>query len=329
MTTTTENILNVTLLEPRQKHPTIFARFDELNEGESVTIHNDHDPKPLYYQLLGERGNIFTWEYIEEGPEWWKVKISKRISGKEEETLGQIAVEDLRKAEVFKKYGLDFCCGGKKTLKEACAEKGLDVTMVEQELQQADNVFVSRPIPYNEWELDFLADYIVNTHHSYVKKTLPDLMTYATKVAGVHGQQHPELYKIKDLIDNVNEELSGHMVKEEKILFPYIKALVVANANEEIPQAAHFGTVQNPINMMEMEHEMVGRNLDDIRVLSKNYTIPADGCASYSLLYKMLDEFENDLHVHIHLENNILFPKALDLEKSNTQPLHGTELVAQ
>ena len=311
----TENILNVTLLEPKQKHPTIFVRFDELNEGESLTIHNDHDPKPLYYQLLGERGNIFVWEYLEQGPEWWKVKISKKVTGENDETLGQIAAKDLRKAEIFKKYGLDFCCGGKKTVKEACAEKGLDVTKIEQELQQADKVVHSRPIPYNDWSLDFLADYIVNTHHSYDKKTLPELTGYATKVASVHGQQHPELYKIKTLVDEINAELSAHMIKEEKILFPYIKALVSAQSNEQVPQAAHFGTVKNPINMMEMEHELVGKNKEEIRVLSNNYTVPEDGCASYSLLFNMLDEFENDLHLHIHLENNILFPKALDLEK--------------
>ncbi len=315
MNMTIENILNVTLLEPRQKHPTIFARFDELNEGESLTIHNDHDPKPLYYQMLGEWGNVFVWEYLEQGPEWWKVKISKRITGEDDETLGQIAAKDLRKADVFKKYGIDFCCGGKKTVKEACAEKGLDVTKIEQELQQADEALSSRAIPYNEWNLDFLADYIVNTHHSYVKNTLPELVGYANKVADVHGQQHPELNKIKSLVDAVNAELSGHMVKEEKVLFPYIKTLVLADSNEQIPEAAHFGTIQNPINMMEMEHELVGKKLAEIRALSNNYTLPEDGCASYSLLYKMLDEFENDLHLHVHLENNILFPKALGMEK--------------
>ncbi|MBP9187788.1 MAG: DUF542 domain-containing protein, partial [Bacteroidia bacterium] len=194
MNTATENILNVTLLEPRQKHPTIFVRFDELNEGETLTIHNDHDPKPLYYQLLGERGNIFIWEYLESGPEWWKVNITKRKSGESDETLGEIAAKDLRKAEVFKKYGIDFCCGGKKTVKEACAEKGIDVTVVEQELQQADKLISSHPIPYNEWNLDFLADYILNTHHTYVRKNLPDLVAYAKKVAEVHGSQHPELH---------------------------------------------------------------------------------------------------------------------------------------
>lgn len=316
MQTTKENILNVTLLEPKQKHPTIFVRFDELSEGESLTLHNDHDPKPLYYQLLGERGNIFEWEYLEQGPEWWKVKISKRIFGENDETLGQIAAKDLRKAQVFKKYGLDFCCGGKKTVKEACAEKGLDVTKVEQELQQADKLPSSRPIPYDDWSLDFLSDYIVNTHHSYVRKNLPDIKAYAEKVMKVHGKYHPELIRINQLVQEVNAELTAHLVKEEKVLFPYIKELVAAKNNTQLLHAAHFETVQNPINMMEMEHELVGKNLDEIRELSNNYLLPEDACASYSLLYKMLDEFEEDLHLHVHLENNILFPRSLDLERN-------------
>ncbi|MBH2003661.1 MAG: iron-sulfur cluster repair di-iron protein [Sphingobacteriia bacterium] len=315
MTTTTENILNVTLLEPKQKHPTIFVRFDELNEGESLTIHNDHDPKPLYYQLLGERGNIFVWEYLEEGPEWWKVKISKRITGENDETLGQIAAKDLRKAQVFKKYGLDFCCGGKKTVKEACAEKGLDVTKVEQELQQADRIPSSRPLPYADWSLDFLAEYIVNTHHSYVKKNLPDLKAYADKVMRVHVNAHPELLRVNQLVNEVYNELTAHLVKEEKVLFPYVKELVAAQGHTATMHAAHFGTVQNPINMMEMEHEVVGKSLAEIREITNNFTLPDDACASYSLLYRMLDEFEEDLHLHVHLENNILFPQAIELEK--------------
>lgn len=310
-----ENILNVTLLEPRQKHPTIFGRFDELDEGESLTIHNDHDPKPLYYQLLGERGKIFTWEYLEEGPEYWKVKISKKILGERDETLGQLAAKDLRKAQVFKKYGLDFCCGGKKTVKEACAEKGLDVTKVEQELEQADKMPASRPLPYSDWSLDFLADYIVNTHHSYVRKNLPDIRTYAEKVKRVHGSRHPELLRIHELVEEVYAEMHAHMIKEEKVLFPYIKQLVAAKNDTQPLHTVAFGTVQNPINMMEMEHELVGKNLAEIRELTNNYVLPEDACASYSLLYRMLDEFEDDLHLHIHLENNILFPKALKTEQ--------------
>lgn len=315
MKTLEENILNVTLLEPRQKHPTIFVRFDELTEGKSLTIHNDHDPKPLYYQLLGERGNTFVWEYLEQGPEWWKVRITKRIAGEGEETLGEIAAKDLRKAEIFKKYGLDFCCGGKKTVKQACSEKGLDVTKVEQELQQADKNITARPLPYGDWSLDFLADFIVNTHHSYVRKTLPDLRGYAAKVAKVHGNHHPELIVVYQLVEAINAELSAHLVKEEMVLFPYIKALVASENNTQPLQAQQLGSVQNPINMMEMEHELVGKNLEEIRVLSNNFALPADACATYSLLYRKLNEFEEDLHTHIHLENNILFPKALEIEK--------------
>jgi regulator of cell morphogenesis and NO signaling len=314
-----ENILNVTAIEPKLKHPTIFVKFDELKPGESLTIHNDHDPKPLYYQLLGERGNIFTWEYLEQGPKIWRVKILKRTEGEADETLGEIAAKDLRKAEVFKKYGLDFCCGGKKTVKEACAEKGIDVTKVEQELQNSDkSSFTAKPLPYNDWNLDFLADYIVNTHHSYVKKTIIDIRNYAEKVAKVHGAHHPELLRINQLAQEVCDEMSSHMVKEETVLFPYVKQLVAAKNNgQRKVQFGNLQTVETPINMMEMEHELVGGNMDEIRKITNNYHLPEDACASYSFLFKTLDEFENDLHVHVHLENNILFPKALDLEKSN------------
>lgn len=315
MIETSENVLNVSLLEPRRKHPTIFERFDALEEGTSLTILNDHDPKPLYYQMLGERGNVFHWEYQEQGPETWRVRITKRKSDEKEETLGEIAAKDLRKAEVFKKYGLDFCCGGKKTVKEACEEKGMDVTKIEQELQQADKMPGSRPLPYLDWSLDFLADYIVNTHHSYVRKAIPELRFYAEKVARVHGAQHPELGNIQPIVESICREMSSHMVKEEQVLFPYIKQLVNAVKISEVPQATHLNTVRTPINIMEMEHEVTGKNLEIIRSLSNNYQLPADACGSYSLFYKMLQEFEEDLHLHVHLENNILFPGALELEK--------------
>ncbi|HVW13894.1 MAG TPA: iron-sulfur cluster repair di-iron protein [Mucilaginibacter sp.] len=311
-------VLNVTLIEPRLKHPTIFEYFDALKEGESFTILNDHDPKPVYYQLLGERGDIFIWEYLEQGTEWWKVNIKKRISGENNETLGQIAAKDLRKAEIFKKYGLDFCCGGKKTVKDACAEKGLDVAAVEHELQQAEKQTttspLSRPLPFNDWKLDFLADYIVNTHHSYVKASLPELLKYADKVTRVHGAAHPELFDIFRLVEEIDEEMTEHMEKEETFLFPYIKQLVLTK-NSGIGTGAN-GNIKTPITVMEKEHEVVGKSLSDIRLLSDNYQLPADACASYGLLYKMLQEFEGDMFTHIHLENNILFEKALELEKT-------------
>ena len=229
--------------------------------------------------------------------------------------LGQIVARNFRKAEVFKNHGIDFCCGGKKTLKQACAEKGLDLTKIQQELQTAGKDLGSRQLAYEEWNLDFLADYIVNTHHSYVRKALPGLRQYAAKVARVHGAQHPELYRIAELVEEINDELTSHLVKEERVLFPYIKKLVAATNDSSAIQGPHFNTVQDPINMMEMEHELAGRKLQEIREISSDYALPGDACASYRLLYNLLDDFEQDLYTHVHLENNILFPKALKLEE--------------
>lgn len=307
------NFINVTLIEPKLKHPTIFRVFDSLKGGESLTIHNDHDPKPVYYQLLGERGDIFIWEYLEEGPEWWDVKVTKREDG--QETIGEIAVKDLRKVEVFKKYGIDFCCGGKKTIAEVCAEKNIDATKVQTELRQIETENKASNISYNDWDIDFLADYIVNTHHSYVKKYLPELMTYALKVSQVHGNQHPELLPIYKLVEEINEELTEHLEQEENTLFTYIKKIVAARKGS-LPLVKQEKDLVGLIDELEKEHDLVGRAFDKIRELSKEYAIPSDACASYKLLYKMIQEFEDDLHLHIHLENNILFPKAIEMEKA-------------
>ncbi len=309
------NIINVTTLPPGKKHPIIFEHFDVLGGGESLTIYNDHDPKPLYYQLLGLKGNVFNWEYLEEGPDWWKVRITKRGQGEKDETLGQIAAKDLRKAEVFKKYGLDFCCGGHKTVKEVCAEKGLDAAKIEKELQTADKNPAARPLPYNDWNLDFLSDYIVNTHHSYVRKALPQIREYAAKVYQVHGAGHPELEAIHQHVEEIGVEMIAHMEKEERVLFPHIKALVAGAKGGTTNLSGTPDLMREAIHMMELEHETVGSALAEIRRLTNDYVLPGDACASYTLLFSMLEEFENDLHLHVHLENNILFPKALEMEK--------------
>ncbi|HEV2483017.1 MAG TPA: iron-sulfur cluster repair di-iron protein [Puia sp.] len=308
---TEQNLLDVTVLEPRQKHPTIFNRFDALTQGEVLTVLNDHDPKPLYYQLLAERGDVFRWEYLEQGPEWWKVRITR--SGQAGETLGQLAAKDGRKAEVFKKYGLDFCCGGKKTVREACAEQGLDAAKIEQELQETVRQKDTHPIPYDDWSPAFLADYIVNTHHRYIRKHLPEIRAYADKVLRVHGGRHPELETIRRLVENIHDELTPHLETEERILFPYIQSLW-AVAEGRLPEAGVDMAVLNPIRRMETEHQTVGEYLSTLRTLTNDYAPPADACASYTLLYRMLEAFEEDLHLHVHLENNILFPKTLELE---------------
>ncbi|MCK9480598.1 MAG: DUF542 domain-containing protein [Bacteroidia bacterium] len=307
-----ENKLDVTQLPPARKHPTIFERFDALTGGKWLTIYNDHDPKPLYYQLMAERGNIFTWEYLEQGPQWWIVRITKRKTGEQDETLGQIVTKDFRKAVVFAKYNLDYGFLGKQTVKEACAEKGLDVTLVEQELQQVEkNIGNSvRPLPYNDWNIDFLADYIVNTHHSFIKQLVPDLRTASKNVLSQHVAAHPELEQIHATVDKFTHALLAHLQKEETILFPMLKQLVHSHSTE----GAVFDTVAEPINMFEMEHDTYKEYLTTLRELTNDYTLPSDSCASYELMYKLMQDLEADLIVHAHLENNILFPKYIELE---------------
>ena len=234
-----------------------------------------------------------------------------------------MAAKDLRKADIFKKYGLDFSCEGKKTIKEACAEKGLDVTKVEQELQQTDKVPASRPMPYDEWELDFLSDYIVNVHHRYVRKNLPDITSYSQKVMEVHSDRHPELVEINKLVKIVAEDLNAHMEKEELRLFPLLKTMVHNSKDSTAHSSLTSNEFQHFITQHEAEHASVGNEMNDIRKLTNYYTLPEDACASYSQLYRMLDEFEDDLNLHIHLENNILFPKAIKLKQ---QILEGNEI---
>jgi len=311
-----EIIINIPSLEPRLKHPTIFKTFDTLQTGESLIIHNDHDPKPVYYQLLGERGDVFTWEYLQQGPHWWDIRVTRK-GVDDKETIGQIAAKDLRKAEVFKKYGIDFCCGGKKTVREACAEKGIDATKVEQELQQpVQGGVTSGSLNYDEWNLDFLADYIVNTHHQYVRKYLPEIKAYAAKVAQVHGDSHPELLKINELVVKVDKEMFEHMADEEGKLFPTIKEIVKTKNNNAVYSKVEGQSFSEMVTATEGEHDSVGDAVKEIRELSADFTIPEDACTSYKLLFKMLEEFENDLFIHIHLENNILFPKAEEIEKA-------------
>ena len=309
------DILDVTVIEPRLKHPTIFENFDALSEGQAFIIHNDHDPKPLYYQLLGERGNIFRWEYLEEGPEFWKVKISKLDSDKIDPTIGELVASDYRKAEVFRKFGLDFCCGGKKTLQEACKAKGLDIVQIEKELKTIDSIAALPSEEYNNWDISFLADYILNTHHNYVRQAIPVITEYSQKVARVHGSRHPETIRIAELFLLASNALTSHMFKEENILFPVIKQLSLAGKREISEDAPILGLAEEAIEVMEQEHDEVGRLFEKIKILSNNYMPPADACTTFKLSYSKLKEFEEDLHKHVHLENNILFPKAIELEK--------------
>lgn len=233
-------------------------------------------------------------------------------------TVGEIAAQDYRKIEVFKKYGIDFCCGGKKSIEKVCHEKGISRSQLEQDLAQASGERILPSQDYNTWSIDFLADYIVQTHHQYVTRSLPVIFEYTQKVSRVHGLEHPEVVEVARLFMLVMDEISRHMMKEENILFPFIKQLVLAKNNRQPLSGGCFGSVAQPIRVMEHEHDQVGELMLKIREVTGNYQLPQGACNSYRYAYAKLDEFEQDLHQHIHLENNILFPKARLLEQELT-----------
>ena len=236
--------------------------------------------------------------------------------------IGEIVSENFRTAQVFEKYGLDFCCGGKKTLEEACVSKKVNPEELIQVLSSIGDENSRAAADFNSWSLDFLIDYIINNHHSYVIKSLPSIAEHAGKVKIKHGENHNEVVRIAELFSGLKTELEAHLQKEERMLFPYIKQLVQMEQRGEGAPYAPFGTIQNPVRMMESEHDGAGNIMAEINSLSSSYVPPDDACTTYRVLYSELKEFEDDLHVHIHLENNILFPKAIELEKKLTFQNH-------
>ena len=229
-------------------------------------------------------------------------------------TIGEMVADDFRTASVFSANKIDFCCKGNRTLDEVCSQKGLDVYEVLAQLEKATESN-NNTIDFNTWELDLLIDYIEKKHHRYVEEKAPILLSFLLKLEQVHGAAHPELFEIKNLFKRTADELTQHMKKEELILFPYIKKMVEADRTKSALSAPGFGSVANPIAMMMEEHENEGNRFEKIVAISNNYTPPADGCNTYKVTFQMLQEFESDLHTHIHLENNILFPKAIVLQE--------------
>jgi regulator of cell morphogenesis and NO signaling len=236
--------------------------------------------------------------------------ISMNRSHLDTTPLGDIVAHDFRASAIFDRYGFDYCCGGRRSLAEACRQRGVDVEEVVSEIEELDPA-------HREPTLDdaaALVDYIVTRHHTYVRMSLPLIQQHLEKVVARHGEGHPELRDIADQFGKVADELRQHMVKEEQVLFPYIQALANAVERKGSLPPDIFGTVQNPIRMMEMEHQEAGDGLEALRTLSQGYEAPPDACTTYRLVFKELAAFEEDLHQHVHLENNVLFPRAVELE---------------
>jgi regulator of cell morphogenesis and NO signaling len=234
------------------------------------------------------------------------------------QTVREIALEQPSSIRVFEKYGIDYCCGGRKPLAEACTAGNLEVDAVIAALELAAQSPAPVATDWAQESLESLSGHIVATHHAYVKRELPRLALLAQKVVNRHGATTAELPVIQATLAKLDEELTQHLAKEEAILFPYVVLLERASENGSAKPHGCFGTVANPIAMMIQEHDAAGALLAEIRSLSQSFTTPAGACPTYHAFYDGLKDFEQDLHQHIHLENNILFPRAIELEASGS-----------
>jgi regulator of cell morphogenesis and NO signaling len=235
-----------------------------------------------------------------------------------EDKIGGIVAANFSTAKVFDSFGIDFCCGGKKSIADACKEKGISPELVIGELAKV-NELKQPEVHYEKWGADFLIDYIVNNHHTYILNSIPAIELHMEKAVNAHGEKYPELQKIQALFDTLKTELLNHMAKEEKMLFPYIKKMNIALANSFKMHASPFGGIENPVKVMESEHQQAGELMQEINKFTGNFTPPPDACSTLRVLYSELAEFEKDLHTHVHIENNILFPKATEIEEKLNQ----------
>lgn len=234
----------------------------------------------------------------------------------EKNIVGELVAQDYRTAPVFQSFGIDFCCKGNRTVIEACRAGNLQTNVVVEALRRSIQQNDNPATDFNSWPLDLLADYIEKRHHRYVETKIQEIKPFLQKIVQVHGGHHPELAEIEWLFSQSAGELAMHLKKEELILFPFIRKMVRVKENGQLLPVPHFGAAENPIAMMQHEHDVEGERFRKIATLSNNYVPPVDTCNTYRITFALLKEFEEDLHLHIHLENNILFPKTIEMEKT-------------
>ena len=231
------------------------------------------------------------------------------VNAIESSTVREIALRRPGAARIFEALRIDYCCGGGQSLAEACEKAGVTLSEVVARLERAPKEPTSSS--WDDRTMSELIDHILSTHHEHDRRELDRLRALSTKVAAVHGAGHPELARVRSLVLALAQDLEPHMMKEEQVLFPYVRELDASLRGKGPRPEAFFGTVANPIAMMNQEHEQVGALLRDLRATTSDYALPADACPSYTALYRALEEFERELHTHIHLENNVLFPRAV------------------
>lgn len=229
--------------------------------------------------------------------------------------VGDVVARDMRSAAVFARYGIDFCCGGRRSIAEACRAGGVSPDAVLHDLETLTPTDAAPP-DFTTWSIESLVDRVVSKHHAYVRAEIPVIQGFADKLASKKADRYPALLAIRDIWTRLAADLLHHLDKEEIILFPFIRSLAQAQRNGHVlAPGTPFGTIQNPVRLMEVEHEAAARDLAELRELTHNYVPPDDACATWRAFYAELDAFERDLHEHVHLENNVLFPAAARLEE--------------
>jgi regulator of cell morphogenesis and NO signaling len=233
-------------------------------------------------------------------------------------TIREIAVESPATVPVFEEYKIDFCCGGNRNFYDACQSVGVSPEIVSDRIIQVLSGQSKDSESLEQKNASALIDYIVEKHHVFTKAEISRLSALTEKVCRKHAEAHPELFDLRQLFTELCDDLTPHMMKEENVLFPFIKHLEMSRENNLSSPYPPFGTVKNPVRMMMVEHDTAGDLLKKMRGITKDYALPEGVCPSFQALYFGLEEFEKDLHRHIHLENNVLFPNAVNLEQTVT-----------
>lgn len=338
-----EFILNGIELDPAVKFQTIMNTFNQLQAGEAFILHNDHDPKPLFYQLSSTQGDTFTWEYLKQGPDVFDIRIGKKMISENEpaniptheneifedhiefpedspETVRTIVAKDFRKIKVFQKYRMDYGWKADISIADICNRHAIDEAQLRAELGAVENDF-SESIPsydYYHWDMSFLADFILRTHHQYVKNNAERIALLAEEVGKTHGGDSEILDEICKSVRPMLEDFMVHMSKEEDVLFPAIKQMLRLLQKGEKSKGPG-GAIKNAVIKMEEEHDETKEFLDAFREATEDYKVQGDTAESIKSLYRELQLFEQDTYMHVHLENNILFPKLILLEAMITE----------
>jgi regulator of cell morphogenesis and NO signaling len=302
---------DVRMIDPDTTHVDIFEKLSALEIGQSIVINHDQNPRPLYFRLLAECKYAFGWETLHDGPEVWRVQVTRKTAWVNNETIGDIVSKDYRHATVFKRLGIDFSCNGKRTLEEVCLDDHLDINDLRQQLAQCLNQPMIQTINLLSWAPAFLCRYLVNLNHQYIKINTPFITELAQKMAVSYGESHPQIGQISTIFFNAGKVLMHDVSIEESSLFPDVVKLSECYVKGRTLAEDETGAVLSAFYDIMASHEKIAADFRLIRQLTNNYQVPRYVSPSYNILYKLLQDYEDDLLFNFHLENNLLFPKVI------------------